>query len=435
MAKRNIFPLKFLVVAWIFVFSTQAIAQGTGEDLYIGGFVSQGYLNTTENDYLVPRSVNGTAAFTDAAIFFSATPMDRLRIGVQFIARNFGNTGNGQVQVDWAYGDYRLRDELGFRAGRVKMPFGLYNEGRDVDMLRTTVFLPQSVYNERIRDLVLAYEGAGAYGSLTLGGAGELDYHLFGGTLNVSDSAENMWQGNAQSAGDDAALLMGVANDLENGWDVGTTEVAFREGADPDITIPWVWGGSLVWNTPLKGLRLGSTFLNGRFNYRSTFWYDVTINEPGFEDRYSLSSDVDVTTRIDHVFTLSAEYNHDDLLLATEYYHEKMEVDESSGWYTMAGYRFSNLFSLAGVYSESYGDSQDKDGAKYEQLGLPDYYAWLKDWTISTRFDLTDFWLIKFEYHFLNGVEQGVHHSHVEGLVDPLSRDWSMLTAKTTFAF
>ncbi len=42
---------------------------------HIGGFVSQGYLNTSENNYLVSRSVNGTAEFTDAAIFFSATQL------------------------------------------------------------------------------------------------------------------------------------------------------------------------------------------------------------------------------------------------------------------------------------------------------------------------------------------------------------------------
>jgi hypothetical protein len=435
MANRNASGLMILAIAWFLSCSATVLAQGIGEDLYIGGFVSQGYLNTSENDYLIPRSVNGTAEFTDAAIFFTANPVDRLRIGIQFIARNFGTTGNGQVHVDWAYGDYRLRDELGFRAGRVKLPFGLYNEGRDVDMLRTGVFLPQSVYNERVRDLVLAYEGAGAYGSLCLGGGGDLDYHVFGGTLNVSESTESIWQANSKVAGDDTALLLGAANDVENGWEIGTTEVEFREDSNPEISFPWVWGGSLVWNTPLTGLRLGSTFLNGRVNYRSTFWYDVHITEPGHEDRYSLSSDVDITTRMDHELTFSAEYNHDDLMVAWELYHEKMEEDESSGWYIMSGYRFSNLFSLAGTYCESYNDSQDKDGTRFQEIGLPNYYAWLKDWTISTRFDLTDFWLLKFEYHFLNGVEQGVTHSVIEGVVDPLSKDWGMLTAKTTFAF
>jgi hypothetical protein len=424
-----------VVLLWLPAFNVSA--QGIGEDLYIGGFVSQGYLNTSENDYLVPRSVNGTAEFTDAAIFFSANPMDRLRIGVQFIARNFGSSGNGQVRVDWAYGDYRLWDELGFRAGRVKLPFGLYNEGRDVDMLRTSVFLPQSVYNEKVRDLVLAYEGAGAYGSLELDAVGEMEYHVFGGTLNVSDTSIGVWKDQTQAVGNDAAALLAVANDLENGWEVGTTEVVFSESVDPEITFPWVWGGALIWNTPLTGLRLGSSFLNGRFNYRAKFRFDVT--QPGIDPDTEVSSsvltDVDKTSKIDNVVTFSAEYTHDDIILAMEYYQDKMDDNHSSGWYGQAGYHFNDLFSVSGCYSESYGDSKDKEGARFVRYGLPDYYAWLKDTTISLRLDLTDFWLLKLEYHFLNGVEQGGSHSLTQGLVDPLSENWNMLTAKTTFAF
>jgi hypothetical protein len=99
------------------------------------------------------------------------------------------------VVIDWAFGDYRWKDQLGFRAGKVKLPYGLYNEGRDVDMLRTSIFLPQSIYNERMRDFILAYEGAGAYGSLA-SGIGGFDYHVFGGTLNVPDAGAGYWRNN-----------------------------------------------------------------------------------------------------------------------------------------------------------------------------------------------------------------------------------------------
>ncbi len=437
MPREKSFRFLLLLLMGVLISATQAWAQGMDQNLFIGGFVSQGYLNTSKNDFLIPRSVNGTADFTDAAVFFSANPMDRLRIGVQFIARNFGDTGKGQVQVDWAYGDYRWRDELGFRAGRVKLPFGLYNEGRDVDMLRTSVFLPQSVYNERMRDLVLAYEGAGAYGSFDFGSVGEWDYHIFGGTLNVTDSTKGIWRENAKVLGKDSARVLGIANDLENGWDPGTTEVEFRGGVDPEVTFPWVWGGALIWNTPLDGFRLGASFLNGRFNYRGSFLYGITEpgTDPGTEVNYSLQTDVDSTTRIDHELTVSAEYTHDDLIFAWEYTHEKMEEKQSCGWYVMAGYRFNDLISLSGSYSESFGNSQDKEGSRFERFGLPDYYAWLNDSTISLRFDLTEFWLFKLEGHFFSGVEQGVTHSLVEGLTDPMAENWNMLTAKTTFAF
>ena len=73
---------------------------------------------------------------------------------------------------------YRLRrdeqgvpgwyDQLGFRAGRIKLPYGLYNQSRDVDMARTSVLLPQSVYSEVDRELLIAYEGVGLYGNVTI---------------------------------------------------------------------------------------------------------------------------------------------------------------------------------------------------------------------------------------------------------------------------
>jgi len=161
--ERSIGP-RLCLLAGVFLLQMAAVpfapAGEIGENLFLNGFVSQGYLNTSENNYLVPRSVNGTAAFTEAAITLSARPMDRLRVGIQFLGRNFGDAGNDQVVIDWAYGDYRWKDQLGFLAGKVKLPFGLYNEGRDVDMLRTSIFLPQSVYNEKQRDFILAYEGA-----------------------------------------------------------------------------------------------------------------------------------------------------------------------------------------------------------------------------------------------------------------------------------
>ena len=45
-----------------------AVAGSSGDLLQINGFVSQGYLNTWDNNYLIPRSVNGSAEFTEAAI-------------------------------------------------------------------------------------------------------------------------------------------------------------------------------------------------------------------------------------------------------------------------------------------------------------------------------------------------------------------------------
>ncbi len=406
------------------------------DNIFLHGFVSQGYLNTTDNNYLVTRSVHGTAAFTEAAITLTAIPMDRLRVGIQFLGRNFGDTGNDQVLIDWAYGDYRWKDELGFRAGKVKMPFGLYNEGRDVDMLRTSIFLPQSIYNEKLRDFILAYEGAGAYGNFDMHGVGELDYHVYVGTLSVPDTGTGFWTDILTSTSRDLEPLVGLLVDDEYNNSPGTAEAGFRSVDDVRVTFPWIYGGAVNWNTPLTGLKVGSAGMVGRYNIQTVVRYDVDIpdgnNGAGYHP-YGL--DVDQTHNINHIATFSAEYIRNGLTLAAEYYHDKFDNNTTRGWYVLAGNRFSRLLSLSAYYSDAEPIGGDDAKMLLEMSGLPDYYGWQRDWTISSRFDLTDFWLFKLEFHFMDGVALTQPRTLEENLADPMSRHWSMFTAKTTFHF
>ncbi|RLC03008.1 MAG: hypothetical protein DRI57_29555, partial [Deltaproteobacteria bacterium] len=117
----------------------------------IHGFVSQGFLKTDQNNYLGDTE-DGTFQFNEMGINFSTKLPKRLRIGLQFFSRDLGQEGNNDIVLDWAYADYRWKEWLGFRIGKIKVVYGLYNETRDMDMLRASVMLPQSVYTELWRD-------------------------------------------------------------------------------------------------------------------------------------------------------------------------------------------------------------------------------------------------------------------------------------------
>ena len=116
------------------------------EDVDIHGFISQGYLKTTRNNYIAD-STDGTFQFNEMGLNFTTRPMDKLIIGAQFFARDFGSVGNDQIQIDYALADYRFTDYFGVRAGKLKNPMGLYSEYRDIDMLRTCIILPQAFEN------------------------------------------------------------------------------------------------------------------------------------------------------------------------------------------------------------------------------------------------------------------------------------------------
>ena len=90
---------------------------------------------------------------------------------------------DGTPSLDYGLIDLTLNETdtrlLGVRLGRLKNPLGLYNETRDVPFTRPSVFLPQSVYFDKVRNLILSTDGLMFYGdyrtrygnfSLTLGG-------------------------------------------------------------------------------------------------------------------------------------------------------------------------------------------------------------------------------------------------------------------------
>ena len=59
-----------------------------------------------------------------------------LRAGMQLFSRALGPRGNYAATFDWYYLDWHRWDAFGVRAGRVKLPFGLYNEQNDFDPAR-----------------------------------------------------------------------------------------------------------------------------------------------------------------------------------------------------------------------------------------------------------------------------------------------------------
>src|ERR1039457_2783305 len=89
-------------------------------DIEIHGFVTQGFLFSSHNNYLTMQSSSGSLQWTDGAVSVSDSLTDKLRVGIQLHMYQLGQLGGPNIQVDWASGDYRVNDHFGFRAGKVK---------------------------------------------------------------------------------------------------------------------------------------------------------------------------------------------------------------------------------------------------------------------------------------------------------------------------
>ncbi len=375
------------------------------QDIAVHGFVSQGYLHAEDNNFLADTE-DGSFQFNEAGINFSTNITSQLRVGIQLFARDQGEIGNDEVVIDWAYGDYRWRDWLGVRAGIMRGVLGLYNEIRDFDMLRTSILLPQSVYNEYQRDFFSRIKGVGLYGDISLEKFGVISYQAMVGTGEIDEDG-------------------GIALQAESS--------GFLEFVDSDLGT--VYNGGIQWHFPEAGIRFGIT------------GYKTTDNETDIRLTIPLGPNVPpglpAKDVLDEFYTVvySVEFIYENLILAVEHmdmkrkssitgFPRRIETDPE-GFYISAAYRFTDWLEMGTYYSVYLGDEDDPDGEELEARGLRDYQAWQKDFALTARFDINPNWLVKLEGHRIDGAALLLPQENPDGYEE----DWYLFAAKVTFNF
>jgi hypothetical protein len=361
-----------------------------GEELQVHAFVSQGYLKSTDNNFLA-ESERGSFEFMEAGVNGSRMLTKRLRIGMQLFTRDLGPQGNYAAKVDWAYLDYRWRDWLGLRAGRIKLPFGLYNDTSDIDAAHPTVLLPQSVYPAQNRDFLLAQTGFELYGYRDVGRLGAVDYRAYAGTIFL---------------------------------DAGTQPPGSAFGL-VRLTIPYLVGGRVLWEPPVEGLRVGASIQKLRLETDL-----LDLREPQMP--IPVSADISATLAM-----ASLEYAADDILFAAEYARwytsvessDPMLVPEQSATsvraYGLVAYRVSPRAQPGAYYSVLYPGTLQSTGKSARQ----------HDTAGTLRIDLDANWLLKLEVHYMRGTA-GLSTSLNPGTtLDGLANRWLLFVAKTTVYF
>jgi hypothetical protein len=366
-----------------------AVEVGSESDLLsldVHAFASQGFILSRGNNYLAQHTKQGSLEFSEVGINFTKSVTERLRVGIQLFAQDLGPTGNYAAKMDWFYLDYRFADWLGLRAGRVKIPFGLYNEVNDIDSARVPVLLPQSVYPVQNRNYLLAQTGAELYGYKTLDDAGALDYRLYGGTIFL-----------------DATTPPGSAFQLQS------------------FSVPFLAGGRLIWETPLEGLRVGGSV--------QTLRLDATL----LANATQVSVEIPAT-----LWVASMEYGAGNLLLTAEYSRWYIKSDTSNGAifpqipetiseraYAMASYRAAKWLQPSIYYSLLFSDVDHREGREHQQ----------HDVATTLRFDINDHWLFKLEGHYMIGTAALTSSLNHNTPLNALDRNWSVFLAKTTAYF
>ncbi len=400
----------WMVAAWASVVWCGELAAFDLGEVRVNGFVSQGYLESSGNNFLAD-SKGGTTQINEAGLAVTSRVNDRLRIGLQFLSRDLGVEGDNEVLLDWGLADYRHRDWLGLRVGKVKLPIGLYNEGRDSDFLRPMAFLPQGIYDENKRNLLVAVQGGAVYGNVGAGPLGDFDYQFYYGELNFPDDSGQSRGLNMQATG--LAKKMGLG-------------VVTKFSADND----YAYGGSIIYNTPLEGLRLGASQFEGKTNFDIKL-LNMATGAASSAMGQGRNKDFVVYSLEYAMPSLTAAFEYTEYSAQVEMFGKPLPGGRSQGGYGLLTWRFVDQVALSVLYDVHYADKHDHDGGNFVKQGKPDFMGWRKDFGVGLRYDVNDNWLVKVEWHDVDGAALGLSVVNPEGLEE----NWSYFIAKMSFNF
>jgi len=338
-----------------------------GRTVSIHGFLTQGFMKSDGNNFITAQTGNGTGLMADGALNIGMNVTDKLHIGAQVYDRYIGRLGKGKADIDWAYADYRVKDWLGFRGGKIKTAMGLYNDTQDMDFLHTWALLPQSIYPTDLRSVNIAQIGGSAYGGISMNRMGTVSYQMYGGVRTYD------WRSGDIYGLADQNL---PATKLPNGTKIGE---------------------DIRWRTPIQGLLIGMSHES----------LDQHLVGQLLPQRIPAQAD----QQYDNIWDGYGQYGWKNLRFAGEYQTEsranailiggRPTPNRAADLRSMFGsvtYRFNKWFQ-AGTYHSRFN---------FTANAIPGVIAGAEshvyDQAVTGRFDFQKHWYLKVEGHFMDGV-------------------------------
>jgi hypothetical protein len=343
--------------------------------LQFHGNLDQSVVYGSGNNYLTMDTNDGTAKWSEGSVNLSAPITENLHAGIQLHSYMMGQLGRGNLMVDWAYGDYRVKSWLGFRCGKIKAPMGLFNDTSDTDVVHNWVLLPQGMYEAEYRSYNIPVVGGEIYGNVKLPVGGDVTYQLFGGQRSIASN-------------DGGSLLSqqlyGIAISTESGY---------------------TYGGDIKWRTPIKGFTAGVSFDDSRLIDPHALW---PANANPYGVPLVLAIDLAISRQI-----YSVEYQRGKLELAAEGKIEPHWVANNGvpvlptgswrhAWYAMGAYHLTGKLTAGSYFCRTTGTSfvATFSWASYDPSN-PNYYS--SDTVANARYDINRFFYVKLEGHYIDG--------------------------------
>jgi hypothetical protein len=277
----------------------------------------------------------------------------------------------------------------------MKNPLGFYNDTRDVPFTRPSILLPQSIYFDRVRKVAIAADGVHLYG----------EYRSDMGVLSFQGGPVRPLVRGAEA---EVALL---GHDMQG-------------HLAPDIS--YIGRASYE----LDEGRLRFAFSGTQLNIN----YDPAVGDPlaGGSIRFT-------------PLIFSAQYNTEHWSLTSEYALRHFEYKNfgvvplnlsflGESYYLQGTYRFTPEWEAVVRYDALHTDSDDRQGKKWAAAtGGPAHRRFAKDITVGLRWNITPEFMLRAEYHRVNGTAwlSTLDNSNPAGL----SQDWDLFSILGSYRF
>lgn len=377
-------------------------------DLQIHGFASQAYITTSDNDVFGNSDKGGSFGFTEAGLNASMRPLPRLLVSAQMLSRRAGEGSTGMPRLDFGFLDYRLysqeANQFGIRVGRLKNPFGFYNDTRDVAFTRPSIMLPQSIYFDRTRNLGLSGDSVQLYGDVA---------HSRLGTFSTQ-----------------FGVWLPIVSDKD------TETAVFFPGMKGNLSREVSYIGRGVYETNDKRIRLAI----------SGIWLNTDYNPAAGDTAFGKTVGAG-SLQFSPIY-FSAQYNAERWTLTSEYAirhfvyrdfgNEKVDSFNFFGesFYFQGEYRFTPKWEGIVRYDVLFTDRSDRDGSKFvaENPNAAAHSRYAKDITVGLRWNITPEFMLRAEYHHVNGTGwlSRLDNSASEG---PLSKHWDLFAIQASYRF
>ena len=396
--------------------SSHLSSQSWLDEINWHGFISQSFVATDENEFL-GSSTDGSFKANEAALNASWRANQSLQFSIQGIYKQIGNSKPKGTRLDYAIVDWRVVDTFshgaGIRLGRLKNPYGFFNETRDVAATNTSILLPESIYIDYLSQLFHTSDSLGFYAH------NELDDGTFSFTTQygrpiLNDDITSTLVGGNQTGGD-------ISNER-----IALAKIGFEHGSG-------------VWRTALSYIRF-----DGEFNRGAT------------DPFYLQNGDITIQQAL-----LSFEFNWNKWQVITEMQRRNSELkdvfsfspdfyEKSLGYYLQLGYNVSPELKVYARRDEVFRNKDDKHGREFaaglQQLNaffsanmLPYRFesqfhtAFAKDTTLGFRYSPSFEWSFAMEVHFIDGT------FWLPNLENPdlakQQRYWNMFLAQVAYRF